>query len=571
MRWSRIESMGRAADFGDAISARVADPLWMIGRQWQLGELTGDDATQPAAVKVRLRHAPLVGYQLGDDPARPLPRGTPLERLVEAAPPPSNGPGAVHDTVRAGERLRRRLERLGLSAAVGALRAAFPPDPPSPHAARLTAAEQARLVMLTRHGIDGRAVAATTDTALERALAGLPAGDRTRAIETVRGWSRGERPEASAAWVPERFEYTFRLFARDRDGPITLQAPEYQGGMLDWHCFDIDPDAPPPHALTGARSPAPSEVTTIAAPVRFAGMPASRWWEFEDGEVNLGDLDAGPADLARLAVAEFSAVYNDDWFLVPVRVRRSELVRVEELTIVDTFGDPHTIRPASQVDSRAGGPAARAWRYFELDGDPHRQQKRAPWLLVPPSLAGSLHGPHLEQVSLARDEDSNLAWAIERIIEGPLGRPMDRASTWSGREQEGGEPSEPHRYGEASWRYELETPAPPWWIPLVPERQDVHSEQVRLRRARMATWSEQDPRDVGPKGTLLEPGRPFFVYEEEVPRSGATVSRSWQWARWHDGSTHLWLQRRKQNGRSERSADLRWDVLHEDPELPGTP
>ncbi len=564
MRWSRIESMGRAADFADGIAARIADPLWMLGRQWQLGELTGDDATQPAAVRVRVRHAPLVGYQAGDDRPRRLGPEQPLERLVEAGPPPPTGPGAVHDTVRAGERLRRRLDRLGLSQAVAALRTAFPVDPHGQGAVRLGATEQARLDMLIRRGMDGRAVAAATGSTLQQALSELPAAERASAMDVIRTWSKGEDVESSAAWIPERFEHRFSVFAQDRDELIALRAQAHQGGMLDWHSFDVDPDAALSSTPTGSDRGSSTEVTAIAAPVRFAGMPASRWWEFEDGEVNLGDLDAGPADLARLAVAEFATVYNDDWFVVPVRVQRSSLVRVEELTIIDTFGEKHTIRPASLIDSRRDAESSdetRAWRFFELDGDPHHAQKRAPWLLVPPSLASTLHGPQLERVALARDEDANLAWAIERIVEGPLGRPIDRASTWAGNDRA---PSSQHR-ADATWWYELETPPPPWWIPLVPERQDPTTEQVRLRRARMATWDGQDPRDIGPKGTLLEPGGPFFVYEEEVPRSGATVSRSWQWARWQDGSAHLWLQRSKQNGHGERSAGLRWDVLHDSP------
>jgi hypothetical protein len=46
-------------------------------------------------------------------------------------------------------------------------------------------------------------------------------------------------------------------------------------------------------------------------------MPVSRWWEFENGTVHFGDLEAGPADLARLLVAEFATVYADDHFVVP--------------------------------------------------------------------------------------------------------------------------------------------------------------------------------------------------------------------------------------------------------------
>jgi hypothetical protein len=38
---------------------------------------------------------------------------------------------------------------------------------------------------------------------------------------------------------------------------------------------------------------------------------------------------------------------------------------------------------------------------------------------------------------------------------------------------------------DAPWRYRLQTPVPPYWIPLVPERPDPGSAAVLLRRARM--------------------------------------------------------------------------------------
>jgi hypothetical protein len=177
-----------------------------------------------------------------------------------------------------------------------------------------------------------------------------------------------------------------------------------------------------------------------------------------------------------------------------------------------------------------------------------------------------------------RDEDANLAWAIERLVEGPFGRPIDRARVarrdrGTGETLDGGVDHESapkaRRYGDEYWRWDLESTPPPWWVPLVPNRDDPQSEQVVLRRARMATWAEDDRVEVGAKGTLLEPHRPFFVCEEEVPRSGATVRRAWQWARWEDGSWHLWQQRSKTSGRGERSSGLEWDRLVSEQEPPG--
>lgn len=64
-----------------------------------------------------------------------------------------------------------------------------------------------------------------------------------------------------------------------------------------------------------------------------------------------------------------------------------------------------------------------------------------------------------------------------------------------------------------------------------------------------------------PKGRLLEPGHELLLRDEEVPREGARVTRSYQYARWIDGSTHLWIGRRKQPGRGEGSSGLQFDIL----------
>jgi hypothetical protein len=42
--WSRLEPRPRSRDFARGLEARVHDPLWMLARQWQVGEFEGDDA-----------------------------------------------------------------------------------------------------------------------------------------------------------------------------------------------------------------------------------------------------------------------------------------------------------------------------------------------------------------------------------------------------------------------------------------------------------------------------------------------------------------------------------------------
>ena len=51
--WNRLEGRPRRADFGRALRAEVRDPLWMLTRQWQMGEFIGEDAGSPVTAKVR--------------------------------------------------------------------------------------------------------------------------------------------------------------------------------------------------------------------------------------------------------------------------------------------------------------------------------------------------------------------------------------------------------------------------------------------------------------------------------------------------------------------------------------
>jgi hypothetical protein len=70
---------------------------------------------------------------------------------------------------------------------------------------------------------------------------------------------------------------------------------------------------------------------------------------------------------------------------------------------------------------------------------------------------------------------------------------------------------------------------------------------------------------VRPRTSLLRVGldqaapAPYFLYEEEVPRSGSRVTQSWQRTRWRDGSVVLWLGARKGIGRPTASSGLAFD------------
>jgi len=45
--WSRLEPNVRGAAQPETLKARIYDPLWLLARQWQLGELQGEDNGTP--------------------------------------------------------------------------------------------------------------------------------------------------------------------------------------------------------------------------------------------------------------------------------------------------------------------------------------------------------------------------------------------------------------------------------------------------------------------------------------------------------------------------------------------
>src|SRR4051812_49520606 len=90
---SRLEGVPLSADLQPALSAEVADPLWLLCRQWQFLEFAGEDAGTPIDVRVEGERAELSRYLAGPLDARGAARARDysgddhgLEVAVEAEP-----------------------------------------------------------------------------------------------------------------------------------------------------------------------------------------------------------------------------------------------------------------------------------------------------------------------------------------------------------------------------------------------------------------------------------------------------------------------------------------------------
>jgi hypothetical protein len=112
------------------------------------------------------------------------------------------------------------------------------------------------------------------------------------------------------------------------------------------------------------------------------------------------------------------------------------------------------------------------------------------------------------------------------------------------------------------------TTIPENWIPFIPVHVDGSNREVQLQRSRMLRLIEGDALDpvkVEPLTSIvrhgLEAKQPYFIHEEEVPRAGIIVTRSFQRTRWWNGAVYLWSGYRKQVGRGEKYAGLAFDQV----------
>lgn len=541
MTWKRLEGSGVSIDLTPGLDARIADPLWLLARQWQTGEFAGEDAASPVDIEAEVAWHSVGEVRIGAQAPQKIDAttGAPLEARVECEPV-RRGPARIRVAAEAALQLLRLARQAGADAGLLArLQRAHPLNLPPDD--KLDARGRLELRLLARGAFDGLALAdalsagKAPDLAIAKIADVWLASTLAQQVEPA-----GDRPEA---WDAERMEYRFEVAAPGFADGTRLVAREYPGGHLDWQAFDVAAKQKVAPA-DGAKT---ARIATIPVPLRYAGMPAPRWWSFEDGAVYWGDIQGGPEDLARYLVAAFATVYGDDWFLVPVDLPRGCLAQVSNVWLRDSFGRRYRIDATAVLDHARVG-ADRSFRVFELTGDPAPAGGFAPRLLLPASLPTHEEGEPREEILLLRDEVANLAWAVERLIESPSGRPALRGPEATSEAQDTDRAQ--------GWSYDLSSTVPPHFVPLVPVRVDGTA-AIRLQRGRLARATGSS----GARGLLLEPDRRLLLHEEEIPASGVRITRAYQFSRSPDGGVHLWCGRCKSPGAKLSGPGLVHDIV----------
>jgi hypothetical protein len=568
--WNRLEGRPRTTDFDRALRAEVRDPLWMLTRQWQLGEFRGQDAGSPATVTYSVRTSAPSRFRPAGGAVEDLPADRPVETVAERRAVPFTF-GA--DPISYDLRLvigRHWLKLIGAAPLLRPLRQAYinrypftAPDPAADRDTSLTshaevwsqlqavAGRRMDGYLLYRHIVGGGKASDGIPTLFRAQLDKL--GQR------LVTWFDGliDQPSSDATWDPRRLEHRFSVAAAEPGGGETvLTAPEYPGGELDWHAFSIDPGAP-----VGGTHPAPATVnrTVFPVPVRFSGMPLPRWWAVEDGGTNFAAVRPDSTDLTRLIFLEFALVFSNSWFQLPCDLPAGAVAATQGLAVTDVFGQRLWITPAGT----GAGQDWQQWSMFGLDslGDPPGDVR----MFVPATVPHVATGPALEEVSLIRDENANLVWGIERTVrlptgEGRRGSEVAAEILAHRRRLFPGPPSDaPH----AAVAYEAMNTIPENWIPFIPVHVPGDTRQIRLQRAALPSAVDATP--VRPRTALLREGieasAPYFINEEEVPQTGTTLSVAYNRARWRDGRVAVWLSTSRGTGRGEGSSGLAFDLL----------
>ena len=568
--FSRLEPEPRRGDITVGAAAPVRDPLWLLARQWQVGEFAGHDAGSPIVARWRgVAVAPtrFVAGTIPPDTTLDAPRfdptAAPLESIIERV----TAPLPVDADTSAGIRLavdtgRHFLAMLAQQVTSRDYRADFLARYPLAMSSdeQLAALDPATAAFARLHAgrsLDGRRLrselAGRDVPRLDRAI---EPGDVAEVRQAAAGWLAwlatlfDDADPDAVCWQPTRFEYTASMAGRrsaDAFGETTLTAPRYDRDTIDWYEFDVNGEVnlgtrPDEAATTVTR-------TVVPAPVTSPGLPAARFWEFEDGRLNIAAIRPASTDLAQVLLVETLSSYGNDWYVIGVELPVGRLVESASLVVTDTFGVRTLLQPAGAMTSGRWGLFRHA---MPVEEDEAEGVPISNLLYLAPRVAQPLIGPVVEQVTLTRDEQANVGWAIEQIVESPLQVGVTLSDV---------RPADPPGDPDVAPDYRLTHEPPPHWIPLLPVRTGP-DEQVALARGSVldVTGGRRLVESVtallagGTDGSLLIP-------EEEVPDDGLVVQRHYQAARWIDGTLHVWAAHRARPAGQLPSAGLRFDTL----------
>ncbi len=587
--WNRIEGRPRKDDFDRALKAEIRDALWMLTKQWQMGEFKGDDAGSPIMAKALIDKRKLDKYQLADFKAQAYHNNIPLEGLVEQMPIPFVMENKV---VSLNLRLMMGRHWLKMIKADAALSKKYikeypivaPANPNSEADDKVLSHPEVwqKFAAVENRKMDGYTLYlflknGGTQSAGFNDAAQIAAHGKIFTDWFDEFFIQPEKGDEHA-YLPSRLEYQFKVSTTENGRDKVYEAEEYYSGKLDWFNLSINEKGKmgntgvPPKIKHRIPERNKNIFSFIPTNIDYEGMPDTRWWKFEDRNTYLGDIKTDTTDISKLLFMEFTLLYANDWFLLPQELAAGTITKLKGLSVTNCFGERTWIEPTGKGKDDDW----QRWTMFTIDKKGKDLKEADHSLVMLPTVEKIQEGPVLEKVAIIRDEMANMVWAIELEVPSATGEPIKGAE--AARELVGfyerlykDQVVAPAAVEvDAGIRYEIMNHVPENWIPFIPVKVEGSNRQIQLRRAsmpRIIPGMGPNP-PVKPRTFLLRFGldgakAPYYIHEEEVPRAGIHVFKNYQRTRWYGGKVFNWLGIRKTTGRGEGSSGLSFDRIVE--------
>ena len=579
----------RDPDNEDNLAMRIADPLWMLGRQWQFGEFLGEDNGSPINVTPSVTKRKVKYFQtykeVQDRHAlnRVSLQNLPLEVGVEAMDIPL-------DDLRSKIKLGQQFERL--------IRRNLDAPSAEKHIKELRAFKDYKIIADTNLDkqsyrfsklMEGKAIngAKVLQDIKKAKLVAKGFGDLVAIGRELLAWFDNTYTQAGTlfktgkknkpSWDTSQLSHKFTLHTSEKKAnDINLLAPDFQNGHLDWYSFD-NSNLEEVGANISSKLIQEEQIPETYLPVNLSlsAMPDKRLFAFEDNRVDLGSMDIQDDDLMRMMLMDFALVSGSDWYTIPLEMELGEICWINQIEVKDVFGiktvikngklGPMDVGPSLSIDIDNDGKLSGldTWDLFKIR-DKHITNYKHPehFFFLAPALLGRQESEPIEEVVFVRDEFANMVWGIEKRVKNQLGKTVEGFDYHLERNGpfiplEAGDKKEGRQYPT----YRLASPVPTNWIPYLPRQVQGTIDQMELRRAFMISNEPDQPiKEIEPL-TYLAAKDLITIREEAIPKAGVRVQLTKQRVRWTDGKTYIWQGRKVMPGRGEGDSGLQFDYL----------
>lgn len=555
----QVRSDPNDPESSDGLAMRIADPLWMLGRQWQFGEFIGEDNGSPIGAQIHYRKSFASLKRKGSRDQLPLEMV--VERVQEKALD-------LKTKVRIGKQFEQLIRENGVANAekvIQDLRDEFSLTHEKWDGYELTKDNRMddasyRFFNLMRGKVIdggelinniGRNAYPSSKTGKDYAVL---EGATTQLKVIFNNYFESPRGDT---WDAYTLSHQFSL--KNKTGG-TLEAKDYQSGHLDWYSFDESRGITPP-------SGEPME-TDFELPVNvsFASMPDKRLFSFEDSKIDLSMMDVKTGDLLKMMILHFALVSGSDWYTIPLEMEMGDICWIDQIIVRDVFGVCTKIENDGKKGARlANGNALGVWDMFKIrNNNPREYNAEEHFLFLAPAASKRLESAPIEEVLFVRDEYANMIWAIEQRVADAMGNPKDGFDLHLELYGPFQSPDDIQPEGQLP-QFRLANTVPSNWIPYLPKHVEGSNKEIELKRARMlrneaADEPTDEPTDIDPLTHLVQNDL-VLIREEAIPKAGVRLQLTKQRIRWTDGKTYVWIGRNVKTGKGEGNSGLRFDYL----------